>query len=77
VHACNWRLAYRETLSRGPDQSVFWKDAGVTICQIPAKLGFLTCRVPEVGTTPDLDLLLHRLPPTLSPPKNVPSLLPA
>ena len=30
MHACNWRLAYRETLSRGPDQSMFWKDAGVT-----------------------------------------------
>lgn len=30
VHACNWRLARRETLSHGPDQSMFWKDAGVT-----------------------------------------------
>lgn len=38
----------------------------MTICQIPAKLGFLTCRVPEVGTTPDLDLQLHC--PALHPP---------
>lgn len=51
VHACNWRLARRETLSRGPNQSVFWKDAGVTrevygrcrTCLAPWRMGKNTC----------------------------------
>lgn len=50
AHACNWRLASQgEGLSRGPKQSMFWKDAGTRsllrcrTCLAPWRMGKNTC----------------------------------